>query len=70
MVFQAEYRGAQVAVKKIKADQLSDEMLSDFRKELSLLHKLRFPNILLLIGNYNYNYCKSVNSTRWMYKRT
>mmetsp|Transcript_42064 Transcript_42064/g.112132 ORF Transcript_42064/g.112132 Transcript_42064/m.112132 type:complete len:938 (+) Transcript_42064:283-3096(+) len=47
-VFLGQYRGAQVAVKKLK--KLNEETLFYFRSEVCLMMQLRHPNVIMLIG--------------------
>lgn len=44
------FRGVQVAVKQIRRDQLSPELIKGFEEEIELMSELRHPNILTLLG--------------------
>ena len=52
-VFEAKYLGTHVAVKKLHAVQLTDKVLLDFKKECSIMKKLRHPNLVLFMGSCN-----------------
>lgn len=49
-VFHAKLHGADVAVKKFFAQEMSSQDMDLFRSELTVMSKLRSPNIILLIG--------------------
>jgi len=49
-VYRAKWRGSTVACKKLKNPDVHDE-LSDFKKEISIIGKLRHPNVLLFLGS-------------------
>jgi serine/threonine protein kinase len=51
-VYRALWHGKEVAVKCLKDQQLSRDLMTEFRKEVSMLAKLRHPNVLLLMGAY------------------
>ncbi len=51
IVYKAKYFGADVAVKKIKcASQFTSNMIEEFKSEISIMHKLRHPNVVLFMG--------------------
>jgi len=50
IVYKAKWRGIAVAVKELKYQNLNDEVLEEFRKEISILGKLRHPNVVLFMG--------------------
>ncbi|CAD5163403.1 unnamed protein product [Musa acuminata subsp. malaccensis] len=49
-VYHAQWYGSDVAVKLFSMQELSDEVMLSFRQEVSLMKKLRHPNILLFMG--------------------
>ncbi|GJQ14925.1 hypothetical protein GpartN1_g6716.t1 [Galdieria partita] len=49
-LFKAEWRGTIVAVKLMKAQETSEEVLRQFHDEVNTLSKLRHPNIVLFMG--------------------
>ncbi|KAL0916294.1 hypothetical protein M5K25_013792 [Dendrobium thyrsiflorum] len=49
-VYHALWYGSDVAVKVFSKQEYSDEMIFSFRQEVSLMKKLRHPNILLFMG--------------------
>ncbi|CAM8915176.1 unnamed protein product [Rhodiola kirilowii] len=49
-VYHAQWYGSDVAVKVFSNQEFSDDLISSFRKELSLMKRLRHPNILLFMG--------------------
>jgi len=49
VVHRAKWRGIDVAVKELK-DLTDEEALSDFKKEIAILGKLRHPNVILFMG--------------------
>eukprot|EP01101_Sappina_pedata_P008391 TRINITY_DN4638_c0_g1_i1.p1 TRINITY_DN4638_c0_g1~~TRINITY_DN4638_c0_g1_i1.p1 ORF type:complete len:638 (+),score=270.87 TRINITY_DN4638_c0_g1_i1:222-1916(+) len=50
IVNKAKWRGISVAVKQLKINNMTNDVLADFQKELGLLAKLRHPNVVLLMG--------------------
>jgi len=62
IVFEGEYRGAPVAVKKIKIpDRVPRELIvKDFDKEADILARLRHPAITLFIGSVKTDTCLSL----------
>eukprot|EP00871_Galdieria_phlegrea_P003370 jgi/Galph1/4033/GphlegSOOS_G2693.1 len=49
-LFKAEWRGTIVAMKLMKAQETSEEVLRQFHDEVNTLSKLRHPNIVLFMG--------------------
>ncbi|XP_008677879.1 uncharacterized protein [Zea mays] len=49
-VYHAQWYGSDVAVKLFSKQEYSDEMIDTFRQEVSLMKKLRHPNIILFMG--------------------
>ncbi|KAL6653689.1 hypothetical protein ACP70R_008613 [Stipagrostis hirtigluma subsp. patula] len=49
-VYHAQWYGSDVAVKVFSQQEYSEEMICTFRQEVSLMKKLRHPNIILFMG--------------------
>ncbi|KAM0929455.1 hypothetical protein ACQ4PT_001533 [Festuca glaucescens] len=49
-VYHALWYGSDVAVKLFSGQEYSEEMINTFRQEVSLMKKLRHPNIILFMG--------------------
>ncbi|XXQ31678.1 Protein kinase domain containing protein [Plasmodiophora brassicae] len=49
-VFKGRLWGTDVAVKTIKADQVTESVVDDLKKEVAILSQLRHPNVVLYIG--------------------
>ncbi|KAM0876668.1 hypothetical protein ACQ4PT_036026 [Festuca glaucescens] len=49
-VYHALWYGSDVAVKLFSSQEYSEEMINTFRQEVSLMKKLRHPNIILFMG--------------------
>ncbi|XP_057809745.1 uncharacterized protein LOC131024241 isoform X2 [Salvia miltiorrhiza] len=49
-VYHALWYGSDVAVKVFSRQEYSDDVISSFRQEVSLMKRLRHPNILLFMG--------------------
>ena len=49
-VFLGDYRGTEVAVKKLKIFSLKEENLKEFKREVSSLSIIRHPNLVLFMG--------------------
>ncbi|CAL4982671.1 unnamed protein product [Urochloa decumbens] len=49
-VYHAQWYASDVAVKVFSKQEYSDEMIDTFRQEVSLMKKLRHPNIILFMG--------------------
>ncbi|WVZ49702.1 hypothetical protein U9M48_001035 [Paspalum notatum var. saurae] len=49
-VYHAQWYGSDVAVKVFSKQEYSEEMIDTFRQEVSLMKKLRHPNIILFMG--------------------
>lgn len=49
-VFAGEYKGTDIAVKKLKNQHMTKQQLSDFSKEAKVMAGLRNPNIVLFMG--------------------
>jgi predicted Ser/Thr protein kinase len=50
VVHKGKWRGLMVAAKQLKFQNLTQDVIDEFQKELSLLGKLRHPNVVLLMG--------------------
>jgi hypothetical protein len=49
-VYIADYRGTEVAVKKLRILEVQEEKLKEFKREVSSLVMLRHPNLVLFMG--------------------
>ena len=49
-VFKGKLYGKEVAVKKLLNQNLDGDSLSSFKKEVTIMSKLRHPNVLLFMG--------------------
>ncbi|KAI4346434.1 hypothetical protein L6164_007330 [Bauhinia variegata] len=49
-VLRADWRGSEVAVKILKVQGFDEEKFEEFLKEVSLMKRLRHPNVVLLMG--------------------
>jgi serine/threonine protein kinase len=49
-VYKADYRGTEVAVKKLRILEVKEENLKEFKREVSSLIMLRHPNLVLFMG--------------------
>lgn len=49
-VFKGNYRGTEVAIKKLRIIEVKDENLKEFKREVSSLIMLRHPNLVLFMG--------------------
>jgi serine/threonine protein kinase len=49
-VFRGHCRGQEVAIKKLHVTEFEQEVLEEFKKEVSILTHLRHPNIIQLLG--------------------
>jgi len=49
-VYRAMWRGTEVAVKTLAYNQMSEDVLLDFRKEVAVLSSLRHPHVILFMG--------------------
>ena len=49
-VFIGDYRGTEVAVKRLRILEVKDENLKEFKREVSSLNMLRHPNLVLFMG--------------------
>ncbi|BFI43450.1 protein MpMAPKKK26 [Marchantia polymorpha subsp. ruderalis] len=49
-VFRGMWRGTEVAIKRLLEQDLTDENTADFCNEISLLSRLRHPNVILFMG--------------------
>ena len=49
-VFLGDYRGTEVALKKLKTISLKEENLKEFKREVSSLSIIRHPNLVLFMG--------------------
>lgn len=50
-VYKAYWRGAEIAVKKLPAHNMTDQFLKDFHKEVALMRALRHPNVIQFLGS-------------------
>jgi len=50
VVYKGDWRGSSVAVKVMKMQNVTEQALLEFRKELNILSRLRHPNVVLLMG--------------------
>eukprot|EP00727_Mastigamoeba_balamuthi_P010624 m51a1_g6184 putative protein tyrosine kinase (1121) ;mRNA; f:40599-46272 len=50
-VFRGTWRGAVIAIKKMPANDMSDVMLHEFNKEITLMRSMRHPNVLQFLGS-------------------
>ena len=58
-VYLGDYRGTEVAVKKLRILDYREENLKEFKREVSSLIMLRHPNLVLFMGAmyiYKYNF--------------
>ncbi len=49
-VYKGNYRGTEVAIKKLRIIEVNDENLKEFKREVSSLIMLRHPNLVLFMG--------------------
>jgi hypothetical protein len=49
-VFKAEWRGTEVAVKKLLPNKQTKESIEEFKVEIDMMRKLRHPHIVLFMG--------------------
>ncbi|KAL8199650.1 hypothetical protein R6Q57_013218 [Mikania cordata] len=49
-VYRAEWHGSVVAVKVLTAQDLHDDQLKEFLRELSIMRRVRHPNVVLFMG--------------------
>lgn len=49
-VFRGRLWGTDVAIKKLKSEQLTPQILQELKQEIAILSTLRHPNVLLYIG--------------------
>ncbi len=49
-VYKGDYRGTEVAIKKLRIIEVNDENLKEFKREVSSLIMLRHPNLVLFMG--------------------
>ncbi|GFH25143.1 mitogen activated protein kinase kinase kinase 3, partial [Haematococcus lacustris] len=49
-VFRGEWRGTEVAIKRLLEHTLSDSSMRDFKAEVSILSRVRHPNVVLFMG--------------------
>eukprot|EP01132_Coremiostelium_polycephalum_P004784 gene4784-5967_t len=50
-VFIGHWRGSQVAVKKLPAHNLNENVLKEFHREIELMRNLRHPNVIQFLGS-------------------
>ena len=49
-VYFGNYKGLDVAIKKIKIKQINDNFYKEYQNEISILTSIRHPNIVMLLG--------------------
>eukprot|EP00899_Mesostigma_viride_P006497 jgi/Mesvir1/15849/Mv03397-RA.1 len=49
-VYRADWKGSDVAVKKLIDIELTDQLLAEFKAEVAIMKKLRHPNVVLFMG--------------------
>eukprot|EP00898_Chlorokybus_atmophyticus_P007612 jgi/Chlat1/7852/Chrsp66S07298 len=49
-VYRGVWRGTEVAVKLLLEQNITQEVLEDFRQEITMLSRLRHPNVILFLG--------------------
>jgi len=49
-VYRGRLRGKEVAIKRLNTQEIDEEALDSFRKEVAVMSKLRHPNALLFMG--------------------
>jgi serine/threonine protein kinase len=54
-VWCGNYRRTPIAVKKLKIESMSERSLKEFGREISVLCRLRHPNVLMFIGAHIHN---------------
>ena len=50
-MYEGQYAGTPVAVKKMKIKGLPSKVLTEFHKECSVMKRLRHPNLVLFMGS-------------------
>jgi len=50
-VYRGVWRGTEVAIKKLPAHVLTEQLMKDFQKEVALLKALRHPNVVQFLGS-------------------
>jgi len=50
-VYKSYWRGAEIAVKKLPAHNMTDTLLKEFHREVALMRALRHPNVLQFLGS-------------------
>jgi len=51
LVFQGQWKGIDVAVKRFIKQQLDERSLLEFRAEMAFLSELHHPNVVLFVGS-------------------
>lgn len=49
-VYQAQWQGTQVAIKKLHLEELTEELKKSFEQEITIMHTYRYPHIVQLYG--------------------
>lgn len=49
-VYKADFFGTKVAVKSIENNTINEKLFEDFSKEVNILHKIRHPLMITMIG--------------------
>ena len=49
-VFLGEYKGLEVAIKKIKVKDINDDFYKEYQNEISILTSIRHPNLISFLG--------------------
>lgn len=50
MIHKGNYKGLEVAVKKVFNPNITEDLLAEFGNEINMLAKYRHPNIILMVG--------------------
>ncbi len=49
-MFRGEYRGTDVAIKRLRILKIREEALKEFRREVATLMRLHHPNLVIFMG--------------------
>lgn len=50
VVYKGKWRHTTVAIKELKVSEMKEKLLTDFRNEISIMGRLRHPNVILYMG--------------------